>query len=94
MTPQQALQSRYSPDLKPKSLYPTFHAAASDLASATGRGYSECLGEVFDMLAMIAGCKVNSDSLGKTLKRLHEDGTLGSKIAAAQTADQTINLRT
>ena len=80
MTPQQALQSRYRPDLKPKSLYPAFHGAASDLASATGRGYAECVGEVFSLLATIAGCRVNSDALGVRLRSMHEDGTLLEKL--------------
>lgn len=35
MTAQQAIQTRYRPDLKPKSLYPAFHGAAADLARAT-----------------------------------------------------------
>jgi len=80
MTPQQAIQTRYRPDLKPKSLYPAFHGAAADLANATGKDYADCVGEVFSLLARFADCRVNSDALGVRLRAMHEDGTLLEKL--------------
>jgi len=81
MTPQQVLLNRYRPNLKPKSLYPAFHGAAADLANATGKGYADCVGEVFSLLARFADCKVHSDALGVRLRAMHEDGTLLEKLA-------------
>lgn len=85
MTPQQSILNRYRPDLKPKSLYPVFHGAAADLANATGKGYADCVGEVFSLLARFAGCKVNSNALGVRLRAMHEDGTLLEKLTAVYT---------
>jgi hypothetical protein len=82
MTAQQALLNRYRPDLKPKSLYPHFHAAAYDMARETGKEDLACIGEVFRLLAKIAGCDVNAYALGTILGRLHKDGTLLEKLAS------------
>lgn len=82
MTLQQAILTRYRRDLKPKSLYPVFHAAAADLARETGRSYADCVGEVFSLLARFADCKVHSDALGVRLRAMHENGTLLEKLTA------------
>ena len=76
----QAICGRYRKDLKPKSLYPTFHAAASDLAAATHQEYATCVGLVFEVLAGIAGVIVHSDALGRLLRTMHEDGTLEKRL--------------
>ena len=55
--------------------------AAADLAIQTGREYAACVGEVFEVLAGIAGVGVHSDALGRLLKQMHEDGSLEGKLA-------------
>jgi hypothetical protein len=80
MDAKQAISGRYSASLKPKSLYPAFHAAASDLAAATHQEYATCVGLVFEVLAGLAGVSVYSDALGRLLRTMHEDGTLAHRL--------------
>ena len=78
-----AIAGRYRQDLKPRSLYACFHAAADDLSQTTGQGRPECIGHVFAWLANLVGTKPGSEYLGRVLTIWHKDGRLDMAIQAA-----------